>query len=134
MSQLLSTRVDAQTCRVIAIDREIGSMTEFKQIVGRGTRIHERLRSFFHSDRLPESDEPFRRPRPQPERAPCRLNRSLPSSRTTTLPSAMYANPGSVVTWLGDQGCKVSSCTRILYVRPAATGNNTSDSYSRVPR
>ena len=40
-SQLLSTGIDAQTCRVIALDREIGSMTEFKQIVGRGTRIHE---------------------------------------------------------------------------------------------
>lgn len=40
-SQLLSTGVDVQTCRVIALDREIGSMTEFKQIVGRGTRIHE---------------------------------------------------------------------------------------------
>jgi len=40
-SRLLSTGVDVQTCRVIAIDREIGSMTEFKQIVGRGTRVHE---------------------------------------------------------------------------------------------
>jgi len=40
-SRLLSTGVDAQTCRLIALDREIGSMTEFKQIIGRGTRIHE---------------------------------------------------------------------------------------------
>lgn len=40
-SRLLSTGVDAQTCRLIVIDREIGSMTEFKQIVGRGTRVHE---------------------------------------------------------------------------------------------
>lgn len=32
--------MDAQTCRLIALDREIGSMTEFKQIVGRGTRVH----------------------------------------------------------------------------------------------
>src|SRR6056297_295242 len=39
-SRLLSTGVDAQTCRLIALDREIGSMTEFKQIVGRGTRVH----------------------------------------------------------------------------------------------
>ena len=46
-SQLLSTGVDAQTCRVIALDREIGSMTEFKQIVGRGTRIHEDTRKYF---------------------------------------------------------------------------------------
>lgn len=40
-SRLLSTGVDAQTCRLIALDREIGSMTEFKQSVGRGTRVHE---------------------------------------------------------------------------------------------
>ena len=37
-SRLLSTGVDVQTCRLIVLDREVGSMTEFKQIVGRGTR------------------------------------------------------------------------------------------------
>lgn len=40
-SRLLSTGVDAQTCRLIVLDRAVGSMTEFKQIIGRGTRIHE---------------------------------------------------------------------------------------------
>jgi type I restriction enzyme R subunit len=40
-SRLLSTGVDAQTCRLIVIDRTVGSMTEFKQILGRGTRVHE---------------------------------------------------------------------------------------------
>ena len=40
-SRLLSTGVDAQTCRLIVLDRQIGSMTEFKQIVGRGTRVHQ---------------------------------------------------------------------------------------------
>jgi type I restriction enzyme R subunit len=40
-SRLLSTGVDAQTCRLIVLEREVGSMTEFKQIVGRGTRVHE---------------------------------------------------------------------------------------------
>ena len=40
-SRLLSTGVDVQTCRLIVIDRMVGSMTEFKQIVGRGTRVHE---------------------------------------------------------------------------------------------
>src|SRR5258705_5566397 len=38
---------DAQTCRLIVLDREVGSMTEFKQIVGRGTRIHEDTKKFF---------------------------------------------------------------------------------------
>ncbi len=40
-SQLMSTGVDAQTCRLIVLDKRIGSMTEFKQIIGRGTRINE---------------------------------------------------------------------------------------------
>jgi type I restriction enzyme R subunit len=46
-SRLLSTGVDAQTCRLIVIDREIGSMTEFKQIIGRGTRIHKDAQKFY---------------------------------------------------------------------------------------
>ena len=40
-SRLLSTGVDVQTCRLIVLDRAVGSMTEFKQIVGRGTRVYE---------------------------------------------------------------------------------------------
>ena len=40
-SRLLSTGVDVQTCRLIVLDRIVGSMTEFKQILGRGTRVHE---------------------------------------------------------------------------------------------
>lgn len=46
-SRLLSTGVDAQTCRLIALDRAVGSMTEFKQIVGRGTRVHEDTKKYF---------------------------------------------------------------------------------------
>jgi len=46
-SRLLSTGVDAQTCRLIVLDREVGSMTEFKQIVGRGTRVHEDSRKYY---------------------------------------------------------------------------------------
>ena len=40
-SKLLTTGVDAVTCKVIAIDSNIASMTEFKQIIGRGTRLSE---------------------------------------------------------------------------------------------
>ena len=46
-SRLLSTGVDAQTCRLIVLDREVGSMTEFKQIVGRGTRVHEDSQKYY---------------------------------------------------------------------------------------
>jgi type I restriction enzyme R subunit len=40
-SRLMGTGVDAQTCHLIVLDRRINSMTEFKQIIGRGTRINE---------------------------------------------------------------------------------------------
>jgi type I restriction enzyme R subunit len=40
-SELMTTGVDAQTCKVIVLDSNINSMTKFKQIVGRGTRINE---------------------------------------------------------------------------------------------
>ena len=40
-SKLLTTGLDVQTCKLIVLDQRIESMIEFKQIVGRGTRIHE---------------------------------------------------------------------------------------------
>ena len=40
-SKLLTTGVDARTCKLIVLDQRIESMIEFKQTVGRGTRIHE---------------------------------------------------------------------------------------------
>ncbi len=46
-SRLLSTGVDVRTCRLIVLDRNVGSMTEFKQIVGRGTRVHEDTGKFY---------------------------------------------------------------------------------------
>ena len=46
-SRLLSTGVDVQTCRLIVIDRVVGTMTEFKQIVGRGTRVHEDKKKYY---------------------------------------------------------------------------------------
>ncbi len=40
-SKLMTTGIDAQTCKLIVLDSNIRSMTEFKQIIGRGTRINE---------------------------------------------------------------------------------------------
>ncbi len=40
-SKLLTTGVDAKTCKLIVVDQTIQSMIEFKQTIGRGTRIHE---------------------------------------------------------------------------------------------
>lgn len=42
-SKLMTTGVDAQTCKLIVLDANIQSPTEFKQIIGRGTRINEQF-------------------------------------------------------------------------------------------
>lgn len=46
-SELLTTGVDAKTCKLIVLDKNITSMTTFKQIVGRGTRIEESQNKYF---------------------------------------------------------------------------------------
>ncbi|TKB26495.1 DEAD/DEAH box helicase [Desulfopila sp. IMCC35006] len=46
-SELMSTGVDAKTCKLIVLDKSINSMTAFKQIIGRGTRIDEEHNKYF---------------------------------------------------------------------------------------
>ncbi|MCC4118619.1 DEAD/DEAH box helicase family protein [Aromatoleum toluclasticum] len=46
-SKLMTTGVDAQTCKLVVLDQRIQSMTEFKQIIGRGTRINEDYGKFW---------------------------------------------------------------------------------------
>ena len=46
-SKLLSTGIDAQTCKLIVLDQRIQSMTQFKQIIGRGTRINEDFEKYY---------------------------------------------------------------------------------------
>lgn len=46
-SELMTTGVDAQTCKVIVLDANINSMTKFKQIIGRGTRVNEEYGKMF---------------------------------------------------------------------------------------
>ncbi len=46
-SKLLTTGVDAQTCKLIVLDAPINSMTEFKQIIGRGTRVNEDFGKYY---------------------------------------------------------------------------------------
>jgi type I restriction enzyme R subunit len=46
-SDLLTTGVDAKTCKLIVLDKTISSMTTFKQIIGRGTRIDEENNKWF---------------------------------------------------------------------------------------
>lgn len=42
-SELMTTGVDAQTCKLVVLDQTIQSMTKFKQIIGRGTRINDKF-------------------------------------------------------------------------------------------
>ncbi|WP_167631005.1 EcoAI/FtnUII family type I restriction enzme subunit R [Mariprofundus ferrooxydans] len=46
-SELMTTGVDAKTCKLIVLDKTINSMTIFKQIIGRGTRIEEDYNKFY---------------------------------------------------------------------------------------
>ncbi|GFO98082.1 type I restriction-modification system,restriction subunit R [groundwater metagenome] len=46
-SKLMNTGVDAQTCKLIVIDQRIQSMTVFKHIIGRGTRINEDFNKYY---------------------------------------------------------------------------------------
>jgi len=46
-SQLLTTGVDAPTCKNVVLARIVGSMTEFKQIIGRGTRVRDEYGKLF---------------------------------------------------------------------------------------
>ena len=48
-SELMTTGVDAQTCKIIVLDSEIKSMTKFKQIVSRGTRINEEFEKMYYT-------------------------------------------------------------------------------------
>ena len=46
-SKLMTTGVDAQTCKVIVLDQVINSLSEFKQIIGRGTRVNADFNKFY---------------------------------------------------------------------------------------
>lgn len=46
-SELMTTGVDAKTCKLIVLDKTIKSMTNFKQIIGRGTRIDEEFNKYY---------------------------------------------------------------------------------------
>jgi type I restriction enzyme, R subunit len=46
-SKLMTTGIDAQTCKLIVLDQNIESVSMFKQIIGRGTRINEDYNKFY---------------------------------------------------------------------------------------
>lgn len=62
-SELMTTGVDAKTCKLIVLDKNIRSMTTFKQIIGRGTRIEEEYgKMFFTIMDFKKATELFRDP------------------------------------------------------------------------
>lgn len=62
-SELMTTGVDAKTCKLIVLDKTIKSMTTFKQIIGRGTRIEEEFgKMFFTIMDFKKATELFRDP------------------------------------------------------------------------
>jgi type I restriction enzyme, R subunit len=48
-SRLLTTGADVETCKLIVIDKIISSLSEFKQIIGRGTRVNEDYGKFYYT-------------------------------------------------------------------------------------
>lgn len=117
-SELLATGVDCKTCGLIVIDKEIGSMTEFKQIIGRGTRLrpdkgkwHLEILDFRNATkkfRDPEFDgepEPKRgnkKARPYPP--PPRNSDSLKNERKYVIDGAQCDITTEIVSVLGEDG------------------------------
>jgi type I restriction enzyme R subunit len=112
-SKLMSTGVDAQTCKLIVLDQNIKSMTLFKQIIGRGTRLREDLGKTwftlldfkratelfadptFDGDPVqiyePKAGEPIAPPEPPPEAADPAAN--PPDPLDPNNPAGQPANP-----------------------------------------
>jgi len=92
-SQKLSTGVDARNIRNIVLMRPINSMIEFKQIIGRGTRLYDGKDYFtiydfvkaYHHFSDPEWDGEPVAPEPKPERQPKPIAPAEPSGETHEL-------------------------------------------------
>lgn len=126
-SKLLSTGVDCKMVKLIVLDQRINSMTEFKQIVGRGTRIREKdgkthftIMDFRNITRLfadPDWDGPIevdesyskQKPKPYPEYKddPTIIHEPYPKPRP---------NPKPIV---DKDGCRVEVINKVVSVYDA---------------
>lgn len=120
-SELLSTGADCKMTKLIVLDKMIGSMTQFKQIIGRGTRIREKegkmsfaVMDFRNVTRLfadPDWDGPIEiDPNYPPKSTPTGTS---PSGPTLPEPSLPPAGPKPIV---GSTGCKVEIINKIVSV------------------
>lgn len=123
-SKLLSTGADCKMTKLIVLDEMIGSMTEFKQIIGRGTRLREKegkthfvVMDFRNVTRLfadpdwdgpIEVDEDFDPNRQKPERP-------VDPSGTTDVPPV---NPG-MKPYVNADGCQVHIIQKVVAVYDA---------------
>lgn len=120
-SELLATGVDCKTCGLIVIDKEIGSMTEFKQIIGRGTRLrpdknkwHLEILDFRNATakfKDPKFDGDPEPPQSKPKDYPESDENDIPVARETDPSHEKYIVEGEsiritteIVTVLGEDG------------------------------
>lgn len=133
-SQLLTTGVDAPTCKNVALVLTVGSMTEFKQIVGRGTRTREEHGKLFFTvlDDTGSASRPFADPR-----------LDLPTAHRDLINSHLVAGAGpppgvesrrdartSRRTWSGR--CSSNAATGVPF-RPAGKSRSSWPTSSRRP-
>jgi len=95
-SELLATGVDCKTCGLIVLDKEIGSMTELKKIIGRGTRLrtdkgkwHLEILDFRNATKKfkdPDFDGEPVQPKPKPYRTPSDNERGMVSEPPVRYP------------------------------------------------
>ncbi len=121
-SKLLSTGVDCKMVKLIVLDQQIGSMTEFKQIIGRGTRLREQdgkthfvVMDFRNVSRLfadPEWDGPIE---PDPDFKPGGNDKTLPK------PTDGGEKPETRTKCIvGEDGCRVEITQRVVSYYDAA--------------
>ncbi len=137
-SKLLSTGVDCKMVKLIVLDQRINSMTEFKQIVGRGTRIREKEKKLYFSimdfrnvTRLfadPDWDGPIEvdpnyPPQPTPPPEPCpKCGKSpceCPCPKCGKFPCECPKEPQGPKPIVGKDGCRVEIINKVVSVYDA---------------
>ena len=123
-SKLLSTGADCKMTKLIVLDEMIGSMTEFKQIIGRGTRLREKegkthfvVMDFRNVTRLfadPDWDGPIEIHPDWPPKTP-----PGPKPPTPPIPPTPPTPPPRVKPIVGRDGCKVEIIHKTVSVYDA---------------
>ena len=126
-SELLSTGADCKMVKLIVLDKMIGSMTEFKQIIGRGTRLREKegkthfavmdFRNVTHLFADPKWDGPLESTQTLERRNP----RNHPNQRTASPPLSIRPSADPPPLWIGTVARSPSSTKRSPFTTPTAS-------------